>query len=82
MTAQLHRLETDAHALWLAWRDTRLALIAHPTLARFDACIKAFRPYYIKLVGKGWQDGIEAARTEERRRCGEILSRGRVVQHG
>jgi hypothetical protein len=82
MGAELHRLQTDPHALWAIWRDARLALIAHPTPARFDACLEAFRPYYIKLVGKGWQDGIEAAMAEERQRCGEIVSRGRVVQGG
>ena len=76
MTAHITRLETSPQALWLAWRDARAALIAHPTPARFDDCLAAFKPYYIKLVGLGWQDEIGAALAEEVARCNEIMARG------
>jgi hypothetical protein len=75
MTAELHRLETSAVKLWEQWRDARLALIEHPTPARFDDCIAAFKPYFIKVVGLGWQEKIGEAMAMELAWCNEIMGR-------
>lgn len=73
MSAAVHTLVTDPQALWQAWIDARIAHMDRPTPASLDRCLEAFRPYYIKLVGNGWQDTIDAALAEEMRRCNAFL---------
>ncbi len=60
----------------------RYALIANPTPARFDECMAAFKPFYINLVGQGWQDGIGAALAEEVARCNQIMTAAPAARHG
>ena len=42
-----------------------------------DDRMAAFKPFFIKLVGQGWQDGIDEAMERERRACVEVLNAGR-----
>lgn len=79
MTAELHRLETDKQALWDRYNAVRAAFLAHPTPAGMDERMAAFKPFFIKLVGQGWQDTIDEAVERERRACVQLLNATRVA---
>lgn len=70
MKSTVLRLETNAEALWARWIAARTAHMDAPTPARLDACIEAFKPYYLRAVGR---KGLEDALAEERRRCNAFL---------
>lgn len=82
MTATIIRLQADKHALWAAYNAVRTAFLAHPTPAGMDARMAAFKPFYIKLVGKGWEQDIEAATERERMACVTLLNAARGRQGG
>jgi hypothetical protein len=82
MTATIIRLEVDKAALWTAYNEIRAAFLAHPTPAGMDARMAAFRPFFIKLVGKGWQDTIGEAMERERMACVTLLNAARGRQGG
>jgi hypothetical protein len=74
MTATIIRLERNPEVLWQRWMDARIAHMADPTPARFDACIEAFKPYWFRAVGlKHGRAAFEAQIEEERRRCNAFL---------
>jgi hypothetical protein len=77
MTAPLHRLCTDASTPWARYNAIRGAFMERPTPARMDARLDAFKPFYIKLVGKGWQELLPAAMERERAACVALLNAAR-----
>ena len=76
MSAQIVPLITDAAVLWAAWAAARQRHFDHPTHENAAACCAAFKPYYMRAVGKL---GFEQAMADERRACAYILEhRGQI----
>lgn len=82
MTALIVNLETDLCALWRHYNGIRSTFLVHPTPALMDERLEAFKPYCIKLVGKGWEKVLPVAMERERRSCVAALNAARLSDGG
>ena len=81
MTAAVIPLVTDQEALYEAWIAARRAHVAQPTAATEAECLRAFKPYYVRFIGKDWRDEFGRYYAAEVEWCRMIVARVRY-RHG
>lgn len=77
MTAIIILLITDQEALYGAWVAARKAHFAGPTAATEAECLRTFKPYYVRFIGKDWRDEFSRYWAAEIEWCRMIVARRR-----
>lgn len=82
MTAAIIPLITDEAALYAAWIGARRAHHEGPTAVTEAECLRTFKPYYVRFIGKGWQDEFRRYYAAEVEWCRMIVARRRYGHGG
>lgn len=80
MTAAIIPPDHGRSRAYAAWVSARRAHFRAPTAATEAECLRAFKPYYVRFIGKGWRDEFGRHYAAEVEWCRKVMA-GRRYGH-